>query len=515
MNYKNLGKILGKIMVLEGVLMLAPLLVTFFYREGLRASLAFLIPIVALICIGGLAQLLKPKRTALYQKEGFALVALAWIVMTLFGAIPFVINGDIPNYIDACFEIMSGFTTTGASILTNVSALSHSSLFWRSFSHWIGGMGILVFILIFIPEGNEGTSMHLLRAESPGPQVGKLVSKMKVTTRILYLIYLGLTLLEIVILMFDKPLPGHESDQLFYSILSAFGCAGTGGFGFRPDSMASMPPFSQYVMAVFMLLFGCNFSIYYFLLIGKFRNVLKSEELRTYLFFVVSGVLFVFLGLVGRVWPIDQAYSLEEAFRHSFFQVASIITTTGFTTTDYNLWPPLSAGVLVVMMFTGAMAGSTAGGIKISRIVIALKGLGNNVRKLINPRYVPKAKFEGKTISGNTIMGVFSFITLYIVILVTVSFLLGLDPVGGQVVSVSSDAIGGAYEVRHGFWSNFSATLACISNVGPAFEAVGPYVNYAAFSWFSKILLSFTMLLGRLEILPVLVLFSPKTWKKT
>ena len=279
--------------------------------------------------------------------------------------------------------------------------------------------------------------------------------------------------------------------------------------------MAGMPPFSQYVMAVFMLLFGCNFSIYYFLLIGKFRNVWKSEELRTYGFFVVGGVLLVFFGLIGHVWPIEQAYSLEEAFRHSFFQVASIITTTGFTTTDYNLWPPLAAGVLVFLMFTGAMAGSTAGGIKISRIVIALKGLGNNIRKLINPRYVPKAKFEEKTLSENTITGVFSFITLYIVILVVVSFLLGFDPVGGQIISVSSDSINGAYSVRHGFWSNFSATLACISNVGPAFEAVGPYVNYAAFSWFSKILLSFTMLIGRLEILPVLVLFSPKTWKKT
>ena len=237
MNYKKLGKILGKIMILEGILMLAPLAVSLIYKESIIHILAFLIPIIAVTAIGFLLQLPKPERDNLYQKEGFALTALVWIVMTLFGAIPFVINGDIPNYIDACFEMMSGFTTTGSSIITDITAVSHSTLFWRSFSHWIGGMGILVFVLIFIPESNDGSSMHLLRAESPGPQVGKLVSKMKVTARILYLIYLGMTVLEVIILMLDKPIPGYESEQFFFSLLATFGCAGTGGFGFIPGSM--------------------------------------------------------------------------------------------------------------------------------------------------------------------------------------------------------------------------------------------------------------------------------------
>ncbi|MBQ9083239.1 MAG: TrkH family potassium uptake protein, partial [Clostridia bacterium] len=268
MNYQKLGTILGKIMILEGILMMAPLAVSFIYRESLMHILAFVVPIVLLLGIGFMLQIPKPERGNLYQKEGFALTALAWIVMTLFGAIPFVINGDIPNYIDACFEIMSGFTTTGSSIIPDITAVSHSTLFWRSFSHWIGGMGILVFVLIFIPESNDGSSMHLLRAESPGPQVGKLVSKMKVTARILYLIYLGMTVLEVIILMLDKPIPGYENEQLFFSLLATFGCAGTGGFGFIPGSMELFHPFSQYVMAIFLILFGCNFSLYYLLLIG-------------------------------------------------------------------------------------------------------------------------------------------------------------------------------------------------------------------------------------------------------
>ena len=262
MNYKKLGKILGKIMILEGILMIAPLAVSFIYKESLVHILAFLIPIIAVTVIGFLLQIPKPERDNLYQKEGFALTAMVWIVMTLFGAIPFVINGDIPNYVDACFEMMSGFTTTGSSVITDLIVVSHSTLFWRSFSHWIGGMGILVFVLIFLPESNDGSSMHLLRAESPGPQVGKLVSKMKVTTRILYLIYLGMTVLEIIILMLDKPISGYENEQFFFSLLATFGCAGTGGFGFIPGSMELFHPFSQYVMSIFLILFGVNFSLY-------------------------------------------------------------------------------------------------------------------------------------------------------------------------------------------------------------------------------------------------------------
>ena len=512
MNYKKLGKILGKIMILEGILMLAPLAVSIIYKESLIHILAFLIPIIAVTGIGFLLQIPKPKRNALYQKEGFALTTLVWIVMTLFGAIPFVINGDIPNYIDACFEIMSGFTTTGSSVINDITAISHSTLFWRSFSHWIGGMGILVFVLIFIPESNDGSSMHLLRAESPGPQVGKLVSRMKVTTRILYLIYLGMTVLEVIILMLDKPIPGYENEQFFFSLLATFGCAGTGGFGFIPGSMELFHPFSQYVMAIFLILFGCNFSLYYLLLIGKVRDIFRSEEFKSYFLIIALAVCFVFLSLVGRFEAFPQTYTTEEAFRHSLFQVASLMTTAGYTTTDYHVWPMLGKTALIMVMFIGAMAGSTAGGIKVSRIVIALKGAYINVRKLINPRYVPKAKFEGKTLESNTINDVFAFITLYFFIFLAVLLLLSFDPINGQTVQILSDA--GTYEVKHGFFSNFSATLTCISNVGPAFEAVGPYSSFAGFSSFSKVVLTFTMLLGRLEILPVLILFNKRTWKK-
>ncbi|MBQ7373143.1 MAG: TrkH family potassium uptake protein [Clostridia bacterium] len=512
MNYKKLGKILGKIMVLEGFLMLAPLVVSLIYKESITNVLAFAIPILALCGIGMVLQVPKPSRENLYQKEGFALVAIVWIVMTLFGAIPFVINGDIPNYIDACFEIMSGFTTTGSSVIEHVDKVSHSTLFWRSFSHWIGGMGILVFVLIFIPESNEGSSMHLLRAESPGPQVGKIVSKMKVTTRILYLIYLGMTILEVIILMFDKPIAGYESEQFFFSLLATFGCAGTGGFGFIPGSMELFHPFSQYVMSIFLILFGCNFSLYYLILIGKVKEVLKSEEFRAYFLIIGLAVALVFISLVSKVWQVQQEYTTEEAFRHSLFQVASLMTTAGYTTTDYHVWPALGTATLILVMFIGAMAGSTAGGIKVSRIVIAIKGAYVNVRKLINPRYVPKVKFEGKTLEEKTINDVFAYITLYFFLFLVALLLLSFDPINGTKVVINSDA--GKYSVEHGFFSNFSAVLTCISNVGPAFEAVGPYACFASYSGFSKIVLTFTMLLGRLEILPVLILFNSKTWKR-
>ncbi|MBQ3004528.1 MAG: TrkH family potassium uptake protein [Clostridia bacterium] len=512
MNYRLLGKILGKIMILEAILMLAPLAVSLVYQESFIHILAFLIPIAILTVLGFALQIPKPKRVNIYQKEGFALTAMVWLVMTLFGALPFVINRDIPHFIDAWFETMSGFTTTGASIITDITTISHSSLFWRSFSHWIGGMGILVFVLIFIPESKEGSSMHLLRAESPGPIAGKLVSKMKVTTRILYLIYLGMTVLEVIVLMFDKPVPGYENEQFFFSLLATFGSAGTGGFGFLPGSMEMLNPFSQYVIAIFLILFGCNFSLYYLILIGKIKAVLKSEEFRSYFIIVAAAVFLVFISLVGRFENFPQTYTTEEAFRHSLFQVASLMTTTGYTTTDYSVWPISACTVLVVLTFIGAMAGSTAGGIKVSRIVIATKGIFINVKKLVNPRYVPKAKIEGKTLETKTINDVFAFITLYFFIIMAAVVLLSFDPVNGQIFTVISDA--GTYEVKHGFFSNFSSVLACISNIGPAFEAVGPYSSYIEYSIFSKIILTFTMLLGRLEILPVLILFNKKTWSK-
>jgi trk system potassium uptake protein TrkH len=512
MNYKKLGKILGKIMILEGILMVFPLLVSLIYQEGATNAIAFLVPIAALILLGFLLQIPKPKRNVLYQKEGFALTALVWVVMALFGAIPFVINRDIPNYVDACFEIMSGFTTTGASIVDDVTLLSRSTLFWRSFSHWIGGMGILVFVLIFIPESNDGSSMHLLRAESPGPQVGKIVSKMKATTRILYLIYLGLTVLEVIFLLFDpRPITGYTlKDKFFFSLLTAFGSAGTGGFGFVAGSMELYSPYSQYVIASFLLLFGINFSLYYLILIGKAKEAFRSKELHAYLLIVVGAILLIFTNLVTKMSAV---YGTEEAFRHSFFQVAALITTTGYSTTDFNLWPMTAVSVLVVLMFMGGMAGSTAGGMKTSRIMIALKGAYVNVRKLINPRYVPKVKFEGKTLEEKTINDVFAFMTLYLFILIAVTFLLSFDAVNGTVAQITSST-GGTYEQTHGFFTNFSSALSCLSNIGPGFEAVGAYASFSAYNPFSKILLTLTMLIGRLEILPVLLLFSPKTWKK-
>lgn len=511
MNYRKLGTILGKIMLLEAVLMLAPLAVSLIYREARLYQLAYILPIAGLSTGGAALQRIKPKRNQLYQKEGFALTALVWLVMTVCGAVPFVISGDIASYIDACFEMMSGFTTTGSSIITDITAVAHSTLFWRSFSHWIGGMGILVFVLIFIPESNDGSSMHLLRAESPGPQVDKLVSKMKVTARILYLIYLGMTVLEVAVLMLDAPIPGYENEKLFFSLLTTFGCAGTGGFGFLPGSMELFHPFSQYVMSISLILFGCNFSLYYLLLLGKVRDVFRSEEFRAYFLIAAGAVGLVFFSLVGRLDAFPQVYTVEEAFRHSLFQVASLMTTAGYTTTDYHVWPMLAVTALVLVMCIGAMAGSTAGGIKVSRIVIAMKGAYIHTRKMIRPRYVPKAKFEGRALDAKVINDVFAYITLYFFIILAALLLLAFDPVNGETVRIVSDA--GVYSVKHGFFTNFSAVLTCISNVGPAFEAVGPYASFAGYSWFSKIVLTFTMLLGRLEILPVLILFNRSTWK--
>lgn len=512
MNYKILGKILGKIMILEGALMVAPLAISLIYKEPFLNTLAFMVPIFLLFGAGFLLQLLKPKRNSFYQKEGFALTALAWIVMALFGAIPFMINREIPRFEDAFFEIMSGFTTTGASVVDDLTALSHSTLFWRSFSHWIGGMGILVFVLIFIPESNEGSAMHLLRAESPGPQVGKIVSKMKVTTRILYLIYLGLTVLEVVVLMLDKPIAGYENDQLFISLLTAFGSAGTGGFGIIPGSIEMYNPFSQYAISIFLLLFGLNFSLYYLLLIGKLKDFFRSEELKGYFAIVAAAIILIFTSLMARFEAYPQNYTTEEMFRHSLFQVASLITTTGYSTTDFNLWPTAAGAVLFCLMFFGAMAGSTAGGIKLSRIMIAIKGIYINIRKLINPRYVPKMKFEEKTLEEKTTNDVFAFISLYFLLMIAVTILLSVDPINGQTITVNSD--GGTYTQTHGLLSNITAVISCLSNIGPGFEGVGAYASFSGFSAFSKIILSFTMLAGRLEILPVLILFNKKTWKR-
>lgn len=510
MNFKLIGKILGKIMILEGIMMLFPLLVSIIYNEGILFIISYLIPIVILLVLGVVLSLLKPERAGLYQKEGFAVVALVWIAMTVFGAIPFVINKDIPNYIDALFETMSGFTTTGASIIPDLTVISHSGLFWRSFTHWIGGMGILVFILIFIPESNDGSSFHLLKAESPGPQVGKIASKMKVTTRILYLIYLAMTIIEFVMLLFSEPVViegvAKESDHVFYCLLTSFGSAGTGGFGFIPNSFEYFSPYAQYVVATFLILFGINFSLYFLLLIGKFKEVFKSEELRAYLGIIIGAVLVIFISLVVDKTKALQEVNYEESFRQAYFQVASIITSTGYTSANFELWPQVAKFVIILLMICGAMAGSTGGGIKVSRIVLAFKGVKRNISKLINPRIVAKPKFEGKIVEDETINDVFSFITMYFIIALFVILILSFDQ------SPAVEIAGITYEID--FTTNFTATISCLSNIGPAFGAAGPYGSFDCYNYFSKFILTLTMLIGRLEILPVLILFSPKTWKK-
>lgn len=516
MNGKLISKILGKIMILEGILMILPLIVSLVYKEyqkGIKYVLAFLIPILILIVLGYLLQLLKPERKGLYQKEGFAICALVWIIMTLFGALPFVINGDIPNYIDALFETMSGLTTTGASIIDwDITSLSKSSLFWRSFTHWIGGMGILVFILIFIPESDDGSSLHLLKAESPGPQVGKLASKMKVTTRILYLIYFAMTIIEIILLLFTGDTIGPDGTVyefgLFESLLASFGSAGTGGFGFLPNSMEFITPYAQYVIATFLILFGINFSLYFLLIIGKAKEVFKSEELKTYLLVIFSAVALICINIIINIYNGIQNITgadFEYIFRHAYFQVASIITTTGYSSVNYEYWPELSKTIIVILMLFGAMAGSTGGGIKISRIIIAFKSAFAKIKKLINPRYVVKTKFEGKVLEETTSNDVFAFITMYFVIVFIVILILSCDPINGTITIDN---------MKHGFTSNFTTTISCLSNIGPGFETVGPYGSFAGYSYFSKIILTLTMLVGRLEILPVLILFTPKTWRK-
>lgn len=512
MNGKLVTKILGKIMILEGILMALPLIVSIIYDENIYA---FLIPMIILIGIGYLTQLFKPKRKGLYQKEGFAICALVWIIMTLFGALPFVINGDIPNYVNALFETMSGFTTTGASILEDVTILSKSSLFWRSFTHWIGGMGILVFILIFIPESDDGSSLHLLKAESPGPQVGKIASKMKVTTRILYLIYLGLTIIEVIFLLFSGDGIGPDGTVyefgLFESLLTTFGSAGTGGFGFIPNSMEYLTPYTQYVIATFLILFGINFSLYFLILIGKIKDVFKNEELRAYFLIVFASITIIILSIITTKYNSFKEITgsdFESMFRHAYFQVASIITTTGYSTTNYEYWPEIAKTVIFILMLFGAMAGSTGGGIKISRIVIAIKSIFTKIRKLINPRYVAKTKYEGKILEEETSNDVFAFLAMYFFLAFIVVLIISCDPINGKEVLVDGKTF------THGFTSNFSATISCLSNIGPGFEAVGPYSSFAGYSDFSTVILTLTMLIGRLEILPVLILFTPRTWRK-
>ena len=475
-----IGFVIGRILLTEAALLMLPTAVAAVYGE---AVLPFLIPALLLAVIGLALGLRSPKRSSLYARDGFAVVALAWVLMSVFGALPFVISGDIPHFVDAFFETVSGFTTTGASILTEIEPLGRGVLFWRSFTHWVGGMGVLVFVMAILPmSAGDGHGMHLMRAEVPGPSVGKLVSRMGDTAKILYGIYLVMTVIEIVLLLLGGM-------PLFDACIHAFGTAGTGGFSSRNISVGAYDSaYFDVVIGVFMLLFGVNFNLYYFLLIKRFRDVFRSEELRAYLLIVGAAVAAIAADIVHIYGTVGRS------LRYAFFQVASIITTTGFATADFNAWPEFSRAILVILMFVGACAGSTGGGVKVARVVILCKTSLGDMRKMLHPNAVTTVRFEGKPLTDRTIRSVHLFLTVYILIFTASVLLLSLE--------------------RFDLVTTFTAVAACINNIGPGLEVVGPMGNYAQFSPAAKLLLSFDMLVGRLEIFPMLLLFAPSIWKR-
>ena len=477
MNYKMIRNILGWLLLFECGFMLVPTATALVYRE--REVWAFLVTMLLCGTIGALFVWRKPKDAVLYAREGFVIVSLSWILLSLFGAIPFCISGAIPNYLDALFETVSGFTTTGASILTEVEPLPRCMLMWRSFTHWVGGMGVLVFIMAFIPLSG-GQNMHIMKAESPGPSVSKLVPRVKTTALILYSIYIVLTLVMFVLLLFGDM-------SVFEALCTALGTAGTGGFGVLNDSMASYSPYIQWVVTVFMLLFSVNFSCYYLLLLGRIKDVF-SAELRT--FIAVVGTVMLVVTLNTR----SLFDSLGEAIRHVAFMVASLISTTGFATENFDAWPELSRTLLVLIMFIGACAGSTGGGLKVSRLMILFRGAFNEIGNLIHPRRVKRVMVDGHPIDSEVVRATNVYMMWY-VLLFTVS-----------VILISFD--------DHDLITNFTAVTATINNIGPGLNLVGPTGNFAFFSIPSKLVLIFDMLAGRLELFPMLVLFAPQTWRR-
>ncbi len=481
MNYKMMGRFMAQMVAIEAVFMIPALGISLYAGEW-AAVRGFLWALAAMLAVSGILYALCRKAGRIFgAREGMVCVGLSWVVLSLLGCLPFYISGEIPHYIDALFEIVSGFTTTGASILADVEGLSKGLLYWRSFSHWLGGMGVLVFLLAIVPSGGDkGFTMHLLRAESPGPDVGRLVPKMRQTAMILYIIYIVLTAVNVVFLLLGGM-------SLFEAVCTAFGTAGTGGFGIKNDSIASYSPYIQNVCTVFMLLFGVNFSCYYLLLLRQVRGVFKDEELRLYL-----GLAAVSMALIA--WNIRPLYTtLEETVRHAAFQVSSIMTTTGFATTDFDLWPSFSKGILLMLMIVGACAGSTGGGIKCARVVLLFKILRRNIRQVLNPRKVMVVRNNGRAVDEKILANTNAYLAAYVIILV-VSFLL---------ISLDGFSTG----------TNISAVLACFNNIGPGLEAVGPTCNYGGYSVLSKLVLILDMLAGRLEIFPILVLLSKSTWK--
>ena len=483
MNYKMIGKFIGKILLVEAVFMLPAVAISLYYREMVAARALFISALVTALIGGVMVAVTRGTRRGFHAKEGMVCVGLSWIVLGLFGALPFFISGAIPHYIDALFEIVSGFTTTGASILPEVESMPYGLLYWRSFSHWLGGMGVLVFLLA-VSSGNErskGFTMHILRAESPGPQVGKLVPRMKQTAEILYVLYIILTVLNAIFLLCGGM-------PMFDSVCTAFGTAGTGGFGIKNDSMAGYSPYLQNVCTVFMLLFGVNFTCYYMLLIKQVKSVFKDEELRLYLAVVFGSIVMIVLNLRGYYATVG------ETIHHAAFQVASVMTTTGFATTDFDLWPSFSKGILLCLMLLGACAGSTGGGFKCGRALLVLKGLRRSVRQIVHPGKVEVVRVNGRTVDEKVLQNTNAYLAAYALIVVASFLLISID--GFSITT------------------NLSAVLACFNNIGPGLELVGPTCNFGGFSVFSKLVLILDMLAGRLEIFPILILFSKTTWGK-
>ena len=479
MNIAMIRYILGTVLKLEGLFLLLPCIISLIYQEkegGIFAVIAFIG-----ILLGCLLTHKKPQDATIYLKEGCISTALSWIVMSFFGCLPFFFTGEIPSFTDAMFETVSGFTTTGASILSDVEALSHCTLFWRSFTHWIGGMGVLVFLLAVVPMSG-GSNINLMRAESPGPSVGKLVPKLRYTARILYIIYLALTILQFVLLLFGNM-------PWFDAICTSFGTAGTGGFGVKNDSLASYSPYIQWVTTIFMILFGINFNAFYLALFGEIKKALTLEEVRTYLFIILIASAIIIIDI------IDISKGLFEAITQAVFQVASIITTSGFATTDFDIWPQTSKVVIVALMFCGACAGSTGGGIKVSRFIIAFKSIIKELNSYIHPKSIKKIKFEGKVVEHEVLRSLNVYFFTFLLLFVLSIFLISFE--GKDLITT------------------FTSVATTINNVGPGLAEVGPTCNFAHFTIFSKWVFIFDMLAGRLELFPLLLLFHTSIWKET
>ena len=488
MNYRMVFYMVGRLLQMEAALLLLPAGVALIYGDGDLLSL--LIAAVVAVVVGTAMTLCRrPKNQTIYAKEGFVIVALSWLMLSVVGALPFVISGEIPNFVDAFFETVSGFTTTGATVVTTLRpmgealGMSHGLLFWRSFTHWIGGMGVLVLMMALSPS-QSGRTIHVMRAEVPGPIVGKLVPRLRDTAKILYLIYLGMTVIEAVCLCV-------AGMPLFDSLVHTFGTAGTGGFGIYSTSIGEYNAACQWIITVFMWLFGINFNVYYLLLIRHFRSAFSSREVWVYTAVTVAAVA----GIAVNVWPVGDYATVEETVRHAAFQVSSIITTTGYATVDFNLWPMFAKGILVLLMFIGACAGSTGGGLKVSRVMLVAKAVGRELKRLVHPRSVGVIRLEGKRVEESVVQSATAYVVLYFLLFGVAFLVLCLEP---------------AFDLE----SNFTAVAACINNVGPGLGAVGPAGGYADYSVLSKIVLSLAMLLGRLEIYPLVLALLPGTWVK-